>query len=819
MTCCTCQSSIAEREELSAARLPDYRLSLSAGMVFTSLYGREEGGVIVFRIVAPVAAGFALLTGSAVAQQTPGGASVDASGPAGVRAESLQPFASIPTVTRQQLVQPDTAGPSPQASQPRTDSPATMANLNADSVRGAVSRSPRFLAELDYRGLTNARGLSLTLAPGAEIDLPRYLRETDLSNRPEIAAVLANPRATGLGALDQRNEVFLLEDRLIVSRQVTVRVPRDACTGSPRSVPGQQFPQGFCLQSVPAGQRTDFSRRPVRGAPSAVNTDEVLGAPPTAADLREEAQALRAELRAMGPRDIYAFDITVAEALRMDDEALMALELNGEEREITHVSVIPLDESLRVPAALDADRMRAPPTRLPDGLMLDRSVGPAVRVIPDLFRAHVLTRADLMPDRRIRAGARLPDAALRQPGSSETRAPGEGVLQAFTPPAQMTLIRPPETTFLNRMTAFEPNQAIVTTSEDFYFLTGFTLSRSIEDRFKHTFNRRKNYFVAFQYSVGFALGLRFPFEVQASSTERFSEVAPGLWRSDDIALTLGARGVSGAERIAGVESVYLASGLDPALRFDDQEFVFRVWAGCQLQVRAPVVKTVRVNCPSVDVPRVGTCPDWACQRFTPPLFGGAQELARFTLPASVTGLRINAWIAEAGLEPGVRLEARDATLGFNLIADGGRFERDGGLACVSPSRGSPTARNRLIAPDRCSLRFFRAGHDSSNRMNFRLASAEGQDASLALVDPVYDFTLALVPFIDLYAAVDIWLARWDFRHTFDVPGLTIQQNFTFPRHDGTRQSIVLGACHPSRPETAACRNASIRIQPVVAGPG
>ena len=744
----------------------------------------------MFRIIAPVAVGLALLTGSAVAQQVSGGATA-----------------------------PRLAGSGAQTPQPRIGSPATMANLNADSVRAAVRQSPLFLAELDYRGLTRAGALNLALAPGAEIDLPRYLRETDLSNQPEIAAALADSRALGLvRAPDQRNEVFLLEDRLIVSRQVTVKVPRDACAGAPDSVARRQFQQGFCLRSVPAGQSTNFAARP-GGIPAGLNVDDALGAPPTAADLREEAQALRAELRAMNPRELYAFDITAAEALRMDDEALMALELNGEEREVTHVSVIPLDDNLRVPDALNADRMRAPPTRLPDGMLLDQPVGPAVRAIPDLFRQHVLTRADLMPDRRIRGGARLPDAAFRPPVASETQAPGEGVFQAFTVPPQMTLTRPPETVVLNRMRDFEPNQAIVTTSEDFYFLTGFTLSRSIEDRFKHTFNRRKNYFVAFQYSVGFGLGLRFPFEVRASSTERFSEVAPGLWQSDDIAVTLGARGVSGAERIAGVESVYLASGLDPSLRFDDQEFVFRAWAGCQLQVRAPVVKTVRVNCPSIDVPRVGTCPDWACQRFTPPLFGGAQELARFTLPASVTGLRINAWIAEAGLEPGVRLEARDATLSFDLAADGARFERDGGLACVSPSRGSPTARNRLAAPDRCALRFFRAGHDNSNRMNFRLAATERQDASLTLSDPVYDFTLALVPFIDLYAAIDIWLARWDFRHTFDIPGLTIQQDFTFPRHEGTRRSILLGACHPARPESAACRNSTIRIQPVVDGPG
>ncbi|WP_439633232.1 hypothetical protein [Glycocaulis sp.] len=691
-------------------------------------------------------------------------------------------------------------------------SQASMAALNADAVRAAVGRSPLFLAELDYRGLSNAQSLPLLVAPGAEIDLPRYLRETDLSAQPDVAAIIANPRALGVTRpLVQRNEVFLLEDRLIVSRQVTVTVERDSCERAARTAEQRAFQESFCLTFVPAGQRTDFARVRPDALRRGLNPDDLLGTPPTEADIREAAEAIREELRAMNPRALYAFDVTVEAALRLSDDALLALELNGEEREITHVTVIPLDESLRMPADIRREPGAAPPARIDQGLLMDQPIGPSVRVFPELFRSHVITRADLMRVTRPVTASRLPQSALQGAAGSHTSAPADSGYQVFSMPQQTTL--------RHRLPDFDARDAVVTESEDFYFLTGFTISRSIEDRYKHTFNRRKNYFVAFQYSVGFGLGLRFPFEVRAVTTERFNEILPDVWHSQSLNLQLSARGVSGAERVPGVPSVYLASGLDPSLRFDDQEFVFRLWAGCQLQVRAPVVGTVRINCPSVNIPRAGTCPGWACQRFTPLIAGGRTELARFTVPASVSGLRINAWIGEAGLEPGVRVEARNANLRFNLAANGAPFATQGSRACAAPGRGSPTASNRLVNGQTCEVRFIRAGHGSGEQMQFHLQAEGGRDPSLTLSDPVYSFTMALVPFIDLYGAIDIAVARWELRHTFDIPGLTIQQDFTFPRHEGTQRSVTLGTCSPGAANGPQCANARVQIQPRSGGPG
>lgn len=709
-------------------------------------------------------------------------------------------------------LQPLAAAPPSNPARPSLDAD-TLATLDADTVRQAVGRSPLFLAELDYRGLTRANALSVTVATGAELALPDYLRATDLGTQPALEAVRVAPRAVGvIGPITQRSEVFLLQDRLIVSREVTVRVSIDACRAVPQTRDQQAFQASFCFNSIPVtqrgGQRGRLTTQPgTRQEISPVEGERTE--PPTAEDVAAEARALRASLDGLAPTAIYAHGITVAAARRLSDEELIALELNGEDRQISHISVIPLQESLMAPQDFQREPRVAPPGALPQGLVMDLPAGQAVRDVPAALRVHVISRPDLRPVPALRGGSRLPPEALRAAETAgQQRALARQAYQAQqAAPGGLQLRREPPPV----ATLFQPRGASVSESADLYFLTGFTISRSIEDRYKVTFNKKRNYYVAFEYSVGFGMGLRFPFEVKASTTEWFSETAPDVWRSDRIDIDLSSRGVSGADRVAGVPSVYLASGLDPSLRFDDQEFVFRLWARCQLQVRVPIIKTVRVNCPGVNIPPEGTCPNWACARFTPPLLDGRQTLTRVTLPADVTRLRINAWIAEAGLEPGLRIEARDANLRFDLSTPNGWLDPSLLGPCVAAGRGTPGSRNRLLAQDRCEVHFFRAGHDSAGTMRIRAAALDGRDPSFVLADPVYRFTMALVPFIDAYARIDIWVADWELRRSFEIPGLTIQQDFRFDRHSGTLNARTLGLCSPADPASPACRNASLRI--------
>lgn len=716
---------------------------------------------------------------------------------------------------------PVTAAPAGPAAVRPGSSPAGgadgLATLDADAVRSAVARSPLFLAELDYRGLTRAGALAVSVADGAELALPAYLRATDLSAQPDLAALRVAPRAVGvIGPVRQRNEVYLLQDRLIVAREVTVQVTRDACRAAPATPDQRAFQASFCLNSVPA------SRRGVRRAPlpPPAGRSDVLTpvegdrtTPPTEADVAAEARELRASLAGLPGRQIHAHGVTVAEALRLSDEELIALELNGEERQISHVTVIPLRESLMAPQDFRVEPRVAPPAALPGGLqgglVSGQPPGQALLELPRGLREHVLSRPDLRPVPSLRGGGRLSPEALRAAGTDRRQRDLARQAHEAGQAAPGGLQRRPDP--MAAATLFQPRSATVTESADLYFLTGFTISRSIEDRYKVTFNRKRNYYVAFEYSVGFGMGLRFPFEVRASATEWFEETAPDVWRSRRIDIDLSSRGVSGAERVAGVGSVYLASGLDPSLRFDDQEFVFRLWARCQLQIRVPVIKTVRVNCPGISIPPEGTCPDWACARFTPPIRAGRQTLARVTLPADVTRLRINAWIAQAGLEPGLRLEARGSDLALEVSTPGGWLDPSLLGPCTAPGRTAPGSRNRLLARDLCEVRFVRSGHDPASRQRLRAAALDGRDASFVLADPVYRFTLALVPFIDAYARIDVWVADWELRRSFEIPGLTIQQDFRFDRHAGTLNARTFGLCSPADPAAPACRSATVRV--------
>lgn len=725
------------------------------------------------------------------------------------RPAPVQGLTARPAVQPAQQNQP--VQPSSQISQPGLElapgQALQVASLNApllsaDLVRGIVANSNLFVAELDYRGLTASQALNVTVAPGVELNLPEYLRSTDLAAQPELSVLRQNPRAVGvIGPLAERNEVFLLEDRLIVSREMSIRVERDACERTPRNAQEREFQETLCFQPVPASQRTDFSRG------SYVQAESELGRLPDGRDVANAAAELRDELRRMNPNANFIHGVTVAAALRLSDEQLVMLDANGETREITYVTVIPLDEIMQVPDARRLDPTVVPPAALQRGLDMDRLMGPRVQTIPPVFRQHVLTRADLMPSPRIGNMFALPPGVAEDAAANIQAQQFQGRVVETLQPSGGTLNLRQAQEFM----AFTPRTAAVTESHDFYFLTGFTITRSIEDRYQVTFNRRRPYYVRFEYSVGFGFGLRFPFEVRANSIERFREVGPDRWQSEQLSVNLSARGIAGSERsrIIGTPSPYVAAGLPERERLGDQEFVFRLWAGCRLQARIPVVKTIGINCPSVNIPREGTCPDWACRRFAPPIDAGSRELLSLVVPARLTGLQIDAGVLRGGIEPGVSVQARNSNLTMNLRTVNGRFE--GVNPCDSRFEGSPSIRNRLISNTHCEVQFHRTGHANRDQMIIGVMPDEGRDPSYRLSDPNYRFTLVLMPFIEVFGVVDVWLASWELRHRFNLPGLSISQEFRFGLHDNTRNERTFGACSPANPRSSACDRAQVRI--------
>jgi hypothetical protein len=343
-----------------------------------------------------------------------------------------------------------------------------------------------------------------------------------------------------------------------------------------------------------------------------------------------------------------------------------------------------------------------------------------------------------------------------------------------------------------------------------YFITGFTLSEEIEERHKVTFNKRRNYFIAFKYRVGYRAGLRFPFEV-AFDTESGFRTNPdtGRWGPSFTQLDIGAVGVDGDAR-----GIYAAAGMDPELVAGDRELTFGVWAWCQLQVRLPVVKTVRVNCPSITVPRPGRCPNWACADFTPPI-GRDQRLAAPRIPANVSGLQINAWIARAGVEPGVNIYARNAQ--FSLLAaptGNARFMAEPNRAqSCERTNGTAMRFNELRADGACRIVFDgrsqqlnTGSSEAAMRLNLDVAGAS--IPAVRLSEPRYSFTMEFVPVLELFAELDVAVASWRVDKEIEIPGLTISRDFRFDRHRGTTASVLLAGCSPDDVRAPACSRAN-----------
>lgn len=689
-----------------------------------------------------------------------------------------------------------------------------MAELSAPQLRSIVEQSPLFLAELDHDSLIAAPETPLRLAEGVDLDLSNYLRNTQISAQPVAALAINSPQALGVSGTPQLvEEVFVLEDRIIVSREVTLQVTAQTCSVIAPQEPAQDGPRTtgivalarseLCLRP-PSPERPDRlpDQQPVLLDPAqsltGIGRDRVqtgpqgstLLLPPTQADIAQEAEDIRDELRQRRPSERYRHQVTVREALRLADDELIRLDADGDERVITHVSIIPLAQPVRETQAA----RRLPDAALPDQDDFAAPIGPRLDQLPSVLRPHQLTRqGGRRPLRRITnrvEGLTTPQVGPAEQPQLRGLNPGaEGLRAAIDP----NVLRPGRDEDFGRVQV----QTIRQTGNA-YFITGFTLREEIEERHKVTFNKRRNYFVAFKYRVGYQAGLRFPFAVDyAAETLYRTERRSGAWAPLGSDFTVSATGVDGDAR-----GIYAAAGMPGDLIANDREMTFGVWAWCQLQVRLPVVKTVRVNCPSISVPRANTCPNWACSDFTPPL-GRERQIASPRIPADISGLQINAWVARAGVEPGVNVYARNAE--FSLRAEplsGSSFDATPNRrqSCEQAGRGLGDV-NILLEDGACRLVF---PMESDTPMQLSLLAERRDIPGLRLSDPVYAFTMAFVPVLELFAEVDVAVASWRVDKDIEIPGLTIRRDFRFDRHPGTTESVTLGGCHPSDRNNSGC---------------
>jgi hypothetical protein len=683
-------------------------------------------------------------------------------------------------------------------------------DFDAATLRDEVRRSPLFLAELDHARLIASGPVVVRLQEGVELDLNAYLVGTRILADPALRAVQDQPAALGLvGSPLLRDEVYLLADRIVVSRELIVRVSASTCGWDAQGAGRAQVRTATAraraaavaeaverareeLCPLPAGTSITGTVAPPApgGTPprSRARREQAMGGggdlppPPGPSDIAQAAAAVRAELASLPPQAEFRHGISVAQALAMADEALLRLDMDGEERIFHHVSVIPLDPRAQSTIAA-APVMNIPRARLDEmgrGFLLDRPVGPALTAVPAALVPMILDRPDLMP--------RTSDRTLIQemPPDPKVQAPR----RRPTPPSL----------------DLQPGQAMpvrrdVNHDGHYYFITGFTLSERIEERRRRTFNKKKNWYVEVGYSLGYQAGLRFPFHVEARLTNRYAAQGNG-WRPTETALQIRARG---SQQTAEGGSIFQAAGMPPNLWLDDREFTLGAWAGCYFQGRFPIVGTIRINCPSVSVPPAGTCPGWACAHFTPPI-GERRLLANPRLPTSVTRLQVSVWFLTGGLEPGVNVYAADGRFLLEAQAREARFvaSGDAGQPCRATSANDPAAHNQLLHDRLCRLAFTRPPGAADQVMTVGLVPQGNLPPVVVLAEPVYEFNLEFVPVLTIFALINIHIARWRFDHDIEIPGLAIRQSFGFGRHPGTTASAEKGGCSPADQNLARC---------------
>ena len=707
-----------------------------------------------------------------------------------------------------------------------------MAELSAAEIRREVEASPLYIGRANLQALLSADVTDISLSPGVELNLSAYLRRTRITAQPTAALAINAPEALGLqGSPEVIEEVFVMEDRLVVSREVTITVTADTCRSIAR-LPTDlaNRPQAaqsgalelarseLCLRPPNPERAERLSRQgqPVLLDPAAQLTGRDrprLGVgpggsrlllPPSEADIAAEAESIRGDLRRRPSGAIFRHGVTVRQALGLPDDELIRLDADGETRVINHVSIIPLARSVEPPDTL---RRRLPDAALPDAQGgFNEPFGPRIDRLPPGLAPYVRTRDGARPN--FSPQLQLPPGGLEL---APQRQPDPDLqIQGLQPPPGG--FRPDVDTnvLLGRQ---EYRVQRINQSRRFTFVTGFTLTDEIEERHKVTFNKRRNFFIAFKYRVGYRAGLRFPFHVDVASSAVYrTDLETGRWQGRWLDYEIAVTGADGDER-----GVYARSGMPRDLIFDDREFTFGVWAWCQLQVRLPVIKTVRVNCPSISVPPEGRCPNWACADFTPPL-GGSRRIADPRIPARVSGLQINAWVARAGVEPGVNIYASDAALMLRAAPDGGaRFESGPGQRTHCERLPGWLGESNRLDGAVCRLSFDREGGEDASTLSgsFRTDDRPRAIPGLFLRDPVYSFEMEFVPVLELFAELDVAVASWRVDKEIEIPGLSISRDFRFERHRGTTSQALIGGCSPDDTRAPGCsERQGYRFEPI-----
>lgn len=599
-------------------------------------------------------------------------------------------------------------------------------NSIRDDVQ-AAERSPLFQqrfssAQISARGLDN-----ITLHNGVELHFKTYTDLTRLDQdakfKPLMNTAIVNQYLRSKPTYTE--SILQLQDRLIVDRTMTVSMKRGTC--QQRDLPVSVSELCFVTSTGPIPPET-----------------------------QTYLVHLREQLNQAQPNTRVKDGMTARQLSNMNDEELLEVLLNSDDREIKLVSVLPT-EVYHSPTRTDLwntnKRLKA----------------------SDFGNAQ---NTSMVADRQLSSMPLANNRIL----SAHHVFPKQYFLTGFTLGREIT-------------DTFEIQIAAATLFTD-------------------------RYFVRFEYEFSTGVGLRFPFSVSVESqtSSDFGPLlvvqgtllkdappsnSPGrpvprkpIRRSQSArADTLGkvkirdhrATAVNPAEVMAGentpttagtpithaditisvapvnVESngspAYPAVNLPLSKYFDGKEFVLKFHAGCKFKASIPG-EDINLSCPTVDFDR---------SRDIDPVIGTERaKLATLWLDGSVTGLSIQAWAGKASLDFGIESNLTNGRISLN--ANG--------------------FNNTLI--DNVSTHSF--VFQDTNTQEFKIANSHNTNAAFNLDTPRYGFDLELLPVARATFSLDLGIKTLNKTlgpYSLDALSLTVG-GFSMGHHEGTVRSHIYG---------------------------
>jgi hypothetical protein len=310
-------------------------------------------------------------------------------------------------------------------------------------------------------------------------------------------------------------------------------------------------------------------------------------------------------------------------------------------------------------------------------------------------------------------------------------------------------------------------------------LTGWTIGKTFGDYFEVEFADSTwltdRYYAGFRYNISAGFGLRWPFEIKATSTidKVYGKTNDRILSYPANEICSGSFSTSGenaktnayycaqratvkvqAKAVNGDSAFYRATGLPSDKVFDGKEFVFEIGATCKFTASIPG-PNINISCPSslkgFDFGR----------DFTPQLGSTPLTLFNYTIPGRPLGLALEMYIGYAALNPGVSLTAHSGS----LTADVKGYQ-------ATPSKNSVTF--------------------STTAASFTVAEKNARgNWGIQLSDPEYGVNAALVPSLQIQVGIDLGVYAWNKKfgpYNIDALGIELGRA-TFPTHQDTNDTF------------------------------